>query len=496
MLLNKERFVAMKVLKCSQVIAAEENAVKNGIFSYTALMENAGREAARIISEKYDVCGKNVCVVCGKGNNGGDGVVIAALLAKLGAEVNMFYPFGEPKTETAQKFLPWVKGIKAVDSIENRYDFIIDALFGIGLDRTLDNYTRSVINTMNGCSGIKIAIDIPSGVFCDGGRDEIAFCADFTVTFIGYKLCHFLPETSECCGETVVANIGAPIVEYAYNIIEKPEYTKRSKNSHKGTFGTALLICGSYGMSGAMILAARAALRSGVGILKAIVCDRNYNVFCSSVPEAVTIPVSTTPDGAPEIFDRTILSAASTSTALLLGCGLGRSDDVKAIVRNALLLSNIPIILDADGINAIASDISILRKTKAPVILTPHPKEMARMLGVTTAEVERNRIRFAKKFAVDYNCVMVLKGSNTVVAAPDGRVYINKGGNPGMATGGSGDVLGGMMVAYLASGKSPLDAALSAVWWHSYAADKATEKITQEALLPSDIIEELKSLPF
>ena len=486
----------MKVLKFSQVIAAEENAVNNGIFSYTALMENAGREATRIICKKYDIAGKRVCVVCGKGNNGGDGVVIASLLAKLGADVSIFYPFGAPVTDTAKFFLPLVDGIQKVQFVDKGYDFVIDAIFGIGLDRTLDNKTRSVINDMNACGGIKIAIDVPSGVYCDGGRDEVAFHADLTVTFIGYKPCQFLPETSEFCGETVVADIGVPIVEYAYNTIKKPEYNRRGRNSHKGTYGTALLICGSYGMSGALVLAARAALRSGVGILKAIVCDKNYNVFCTSVPEAVTIPVSTTSDGVPEIFDRTILSSASSSNAMLLGCGLGQSEDAKRIVRNTLLLSSIPIILDADGINAIASDINILRKTKAPVILTPHPKEMARMLGVSTADVERNRIRIAKKFAVDFNCVLVLKGSNTVVASPDGRIYINTGGNPGMATGGSGDVLGGMMVAYLAGGTTPLDAALSAVWWHSYAADRATEKITQEALLPSDIIEELKSLPF
>lgn len=486
----------MKVLKCSQIKAAEENAVNNGIFSYSALMENAGREAVRLICEKYNISAAHICVVCGTGNNGGDGVVVAAMLAKHGADVCIFYPFGQPKTETAKKFLPWVTGIKVVDTIENRYDYIIDALFGIGLDRTLDGKTRSIIHKMNECCGKKIALDIPSGVFCDGGRDEMVFRADFTITFIAYKLCHFLPETSEFCGETVVADIGAPIIEYAYNTIEKPVNKPRAKNSHKGTFGTSLLICGSYGMCGALILAARAALRSGVGILKAIVCDKNYNAFCTSVPEAVTIPVSTTSEGVPEVFDRTILSASSSSTAMLIGCGLGRSEEAKRVVKSALILSNIPIVLDADGINAIAFDISILRKTKAPIILTPHPKEMARMLGVTTEEIERNRFRFAKKFAVDYNCVLVLKGTNTLVAAPDGRVYINTGGNPGMATGGSGDVLAGMLVAYLSSGANPLDAALSAVWWHSYAADKATYKISQEALLPSDIIEELKSLPF
>ncbi len=485
----------MKVLKCSQIKAAEENAVNSGIFSYADLMESAGRKAAKAIIDRYDICGKRICVVCGKGNNGGDGLVVASTLARSGAFVSLVFPFEKPQTDTAQKFIPWIDGIKINDCVDKSADYIIDAIFGIGLDRTLDNYTRQIISTMNSCDAVKIAIDIPSGVFCDGGRDETSFIADFTTTFIAYKPCFFLPETVDFCGEVVVVDIGVPVVDYAYSIIEKPKVFKRLKNSHKGTYGTALLVCGSYGMCGAQILAAKAALRSGVGLVKSIVCDKNYIAFCQSVPEAVTIPVTTTPDGTPEIFDRTILSNASSSNAMLLGCGLGISDDAKRIVKNALLITKIPIIIDADGINAIASDINILRKTKAPVILTPHPKEMSRLTGLSIEEIERNRMKIAKRFAVDYGCVLVLKGTNTVVAAPNGRIYINNGGNSGMATGGSGDVLSGIMVALLAGGATPLQAALDAVWRHSFAADNATLKITQQALLPSDIIEELKYIP-
>lgn len=485
----------MKVIKCSQIKAAEENAVQNGIFSYTALMENAGKAAAKAISEKYNVIGKRVCVVCGKGNNGGDGIVIASILGKMGAFVSLFFPFGEPTTDTAQYFIPCVKNIKRINFVDKNADIIIDAIFGIGLDRTLDNTTRQVINDMNECNAEKIAVDIPSGVFGDGGRDETSFVADFTVTFIAYKPCFFLPETVDLFGEVKLLDIGVPVIDYAYSIITAPHIRKRPKNSHKGTYGTALLLCGSYGMCGAEVLAARAALRSGVGLVKAIVCDKNYTAFCQSVPEAVTIPVPTLTDGTPEVFDRTILSATSSSNALLLGCGLGSSDEAKRIVKNALLISKIPVIVDADGINAIASDINILRKTKAPVILTPHPKEMSRMTGLSVAEIERNRMKIAKKFAIDYGCILVLKGANTVVAAPDGRVFINNIGNPGMATGGSGDVLAGIMVAILAGGDNPLDAALGAVWYHSLAADNAVEKISERALLPSDIIEELKFIP-
>mgnify|MGYP002512630120 CR=1 FL=1 len=344
---------------------------------------------------------------------------------------------------------------------------------------------------MNECNAEKIAVDIPSGVFGDGGRDETSFVADFTVTFIAYKPCFFLPETVDLFGEVKLLDIGVPVIDYAYSIITAPHIRKRPKNSHKGTYGTALLLCGSYGMCGAEVLAARAALRSGVGLVKAIVCDKNYTAFCQSVPEAVTIPVPTLTDGTPEVFDRTILSATSSSNALLLGCGLGSSDEAKRIVKNALLISKIPVIVDADGINAIASDINILRKTKAPVILTPHPKEMSRMTGLSVAEIERNRMKIAKKFAIDYGCILVLKGANTVVAAPDGRVFINNIGNPGMATGGSGDVLSGIIASFVSQGMDTFKSAIAGVYIHGLAGDDVTEKYSMMGNTPTLMLNEL-----
>ncbi len=483
----------MKILTRLQIKETEENAVKSGIFSYKALMENAGAAAAKIITDRYDISGKKVCIVCGSGNNGGDGLVIASYLLKAGAEVFIHFPLGLPKSETALFFFETVRGIPIVSEVLTDADFIIDALFGIGLERQLFGDGAKAVEAMNDAAGIKIAVDLPSGLLCDSGECDLTFKADLTISFIAYKLCELLPPACEYCGEIVIADIGAKISDYSYLTIEKPKLCKRKKNSHKGTYGTALLFCGSYGMCGAEILAAKAALRSGVGIVKALVCDKNYAAFSSNVPEAVTIPVETALSGAPAVYTKLILSSISSSDALLLGCGLGTSDEAKMFVRKTIEYANIPTIIDADGINAVATDINILRKLKAPFILTPHPAEMARLCGTTTDEIERHRVKYAKRFATEFGCVLVLKGSNTIVALPNGSVYFNTIGNSGMATGGSGDVLAGMIVSLLAQGYDTVEAALRAVWFHSEAADNALSKITESALIPSDIIEELKT---
>ncbi len=482
----------MKVLTCTQLKTAEDNAVKNGIFSYAQLMKKAGEGAAKIIADRFFVASKRVCVICGSGNNGGDGLVIASELKKLGANVSMLLPFGYPTTETASRFNEGARGIPVLHSFEGEFDIVIDALFGIGLNRLLSGDIAQLIEKINAYDCAKIAIDVPSGVFCDGGSVACAFKADLTISFSCYKLCNLLPQTSEYCGEVIICDIGIPLNDYAYTTIEAPIKKKRLKNSHKGTFGTALLFCGSYGMCGAEILAARAALRSGAGIVKALVCDKNYSAFTSSVPEAVTLPPATTQSGAPEVYDKVILSSVSSSSALLIGCGLGRSDDAVKLIRRTLEITSIPTVIDADGINAVAGSINLIRNIKAPVILTPHPAEMARLCNTTTEVIEANRVKYAKKFAAENKCVLVLKGANTIVAAPDGRVYFNTTGNSGLATGGSGDVLSGMIVSRLAQGYEPLDAACVSVWLHGKAADNAAKKMQERAMIPSDIIEELK----
>lgn len=486
----------MKVLTLNQLKTAEENAVKNGIYSYCELMKNAGDAATKEILKRYEITAKKVCVICGLGNNGGDGLVVASNLKHNGADVSMLLPFGYPKTDTASVFIKDTAGIKIINdfSEEEDFDIIIDAFFGIGLNRFLSEDISALIERINNYDCVKIAIDIPSGVFCDGGEVLNAFKADLTLTFTSYKLCQLLPQTSEYCGKTVVLDIGIPINDYAYLVVGKPKIHKRPRNSHKGTYGTALLYCGSYGMCGAEILSAKAALRSGVGIVKAIVCDKNYSAFTSAVPEAVTIPVMTAENGSPTVYDKTVLSAVSSSTAMLIGCGLGRSENTVKSVKRALELTNIPTVIDADGINALVGSIDLISKVKAPVILTPHPAEMARLCNTTTDTVESNRIKISKKFAVENKCTLVLKGTNTIIASENGEIYFNTTGNNGLSKGGSGDVLSGMIVSRLAQGYRPLDAALSSVWLHGAVADRLACDISTRAILPTDIIEGLKTI--
>ena len=487
----------MKVLSCEQVRNVENSAVCGGLFSYTQLMQKASKAVFDAIISKYDVVGKSFLIIIGNGNNGGDGLVVSDLLRSAGAFVELYIPFGMPSTETASKFAEKIMHLPINHGINKDYDFYIDALFGIGFNRKLNDDIQYLIGILNRKKGIKIAVDIPSGMFADGGMAQEVFSADLTVTFISYKICQLIPPTSSYCGEIIVNDLGIDVGDnYSYSIVEPPIAKVYDKNSHKGTFGTALLVCGSYGMCGAQILSAKAACVSGAGIVKAIVCDRNYSAFNTSVPEAVTIPVETSIAGAPIIYDKTVLSALSKANSVLIGCGLGQSDDSVSIVKKVLSYTNVPTVIDADGINAVARDISILRNIKAPYILTPHPGEMARLINTTVADVENNRISYAKRFACNHQCVLVLKGANTIIASPQGEVFFNCYGNYGMAKGGSGDVLSGIIVALLANGYDTLTAAKTAVYVHAKAGDMAAEKYNKRTMLPSDILGELKFISF
>ncbi len=483
----------MKVLTGSLIKESEENAVKGGAFSFRELMYRAGSAAARIISEKYGVAGKKITVLCGSGNNGGDGFVAAAALKQSGADVTVVTPFGLPKTENAKYYYGKLCGIKLSDKLtDSRCDIIIDALFGIGLNRPLNEAAENIIKKANSYDCVKAAIDIPSGVEEDTGKVwGEAFSADLTVTFIALKPCFVLPFGSDYCGETFVADIGVPTEKYSYLTTEKPIFKKRRHNSHKGTFGTALLFCGSYGMAGAAILAARAALRSGVGIVKSVLCDSIYAPFTAAVPEAVCVPAKQNKFGtlsAENIDTATLLKGAD---AVLVGCGMGNNADTAEIVRLAAQNTEAPLIIDADGINAICGSIDIIKKRKAPVIITPHPGEMARLLGTTVSAVEENRVSCARDFARENGCTVVLKGANTIIAAENGEIFFNRTGNPGMSTGGSGDVLSGIIASLAAQGMSATEAAKAAVYLHGEAGDRAALKRGQRALIPSDIIEEL-----
>lgn len=482
----------MKILTTALIRESEESAVASGAFSLRDLMFRAGSAAAEIIMKKYDCRGKRITVVCGRGNNGGDGCVTAEILAENGADVTVATPLGEPVAENAVYYYSRLRSVKKTDAFMPGADIIIDAIFGIGLNRAPDGKTAELIKEINSSDSIRIAVDIPSGVAADSGRIlGCAVNADLTVTFIALKPCFVLPDGSDYCGETVVADIGAPPVGYSYLTTEKPMFKKRRHNSHKGTFGTALMFCGSYGMAGAAVLAARSALKSGLGILKSALCESIYYPFTVSVPEAVCVPVKPNKLGTFCPDNLNLPELLNGCSAVLIGCGMGNNEDTARLVRKLVEISEIPLVIDADGINALQGGIDIIKKSKAPIILTPHPGEMARLCSVTVRKVEENRTEIARDFALRYGCVLVLKGANTIIATPSGELYFNMTGNPGMATGGSGDVLAGITLSLLAQGFSTEEAAKAAVYLHGEAGDKAAAMRGERAMLPSDLIEEL-----
>ncbi len=481
----------MSVLTKAQITKAEETAVQNGTFSFRDLMLTAGTSAAKIIEEKYTVKNKKIAVLCGKGNNGGDGYVIAEYLKSKGTHITIVAPFGAPVTENA-KYYSKASTCEFTDDLNEEFDIIIDALFGIGFKGELDQATVQLLNKANSQNCVRIAVDIPSGVECDTGLvNSIAFKADLTVTFIALKPCFLLPMGNDYCGEVNVAPIGVEVTDKTYEIIKEPVFKKRSHNSHKGTFGTALIICGSYGMAGALMLSAKSALRSGLGIAKCVMPKSIYEAFTRFLPEAVCVPSKETKSGTLKYFPRALSHLLRDADAILFGCGSGQSSHNKKILGHLLKHSEKPLVIDADGINTLSSCIELLKQSKAPIILTPHPGEMARLCRVSVDEIEADRVKYAKQFAEKYGCTLVLKGANTIVAESNGNVSFNILGNSGMATGGSGDVLAGITVSLCAQGYSPEESARNAVFLHSLAADKAVQKKSRHALLPTDIIGEL-----
>lgn len=482
----------MSVLTRALIVESEEKAVQNGIFSFRELMYTAGENAAKEILKRYEVKNKKIAVLCGTGNNGGDGCVIASILKNNGADVTVITPFGIPKTENAKYYYNLLENVNKTDAFSENYDIIIDALFGIGFNRKPDDFTKHLFRSVNKSKAIKISIDMPSGVECDNGIVfSDAICADLTLTFIALKPCFVLPSGSDYCGEVKVIDIGVAPVGKTYDIIKKPTFQKRKHNSHKGTYGTALLIVGSYGMAGAAMLSSKAALRSGLGIAKCVVPKSIYDAFTCYLPEAVCVPSNETEKGILDFNFLDFENLLSGCDAVLCGCGMGNDENTKKIISYLLNNCTKPIIIDADGINSMLDSIELLKSSEVPVVLTPHPGEMARLCKVTVPEIENDRVGFAKRFATEYGCCVVLKGANTIVAESNGNVSFNIFGNPGMATGGSGDVLAGITVSLLAQGFNSEDAAKSAVYLHSLAADKAVQKRNMHSLLPSDIIEEL-----
>lgn len=272
--------------------------------------------------------------------------------------------------------------------------------------------------------------------------------------------------------------------------IVKQALAPRPDDAHKGTMGTLLSICGCYGMAGACLLSSKAALRSGIGLLKCALPKSIYPIAAVSIWESVYLPLEETPDGKTAAANLPFLRDQAAD-AVLIGCGMSVCDDTRALVRGFLEACDKPLLLDADALNCLADDPSVLRRVKAPVVITPHPAEMGRLLGVSAREVNADREMTAKRFAADYGVIVVLKGAGTVTAAPDGRAVINTTGNSGMATGGSGDVLAGICASLLAQGGEAFDSAAAAVYLHGLAGDLAAARLGKISMLPTDLLDAL-----
>ncbi|MGI6587336.1 MAG: NAD(P)H-hydrate dehydratase [Peptococcia bacterium] len=482
------------------------------------LMENAGRSVALAIQDLYRGKGKgNFVFLVGKGNNGGDALVAARHLYQQGADIKLFFLFPPEEFQgLVQK--NWslledlgVKGHYLADEHSfylfklclSNCSLIIDGIFGTGLRKQLPQNVVEVITLVNNCSCPVLAIDVPTGVDADHGQvGEKCIRAQYTVTFAWAKRGLVLYPAKKYVGKLLVADISLPVE--GLNLIDSIQYyvdqefvqdflPSRDEEGHKNTFGHVLVIAGSPGMMGAAYLASKAVLRSGAGMVTTCVPESLANVFDLALPEAITKGVRETEKGA--------LSAAGWSVikeilpgkkALVFGPGLGTENQIKHLLQK-VLEADMPLVLDADGLNVLAKEPDVLQKAQGSLILTPHPGEMARLLGTTVALVQENRVETALEAAAKFQAVVVLKGAATVIATPEKEVFINSTGCSTLATAGAGDVLAGAIGGLLAQGLSPLEAAVLGVYIHGLAGEILAREKGQRGVLAGDVVE---TLPF
>ena len=508
----------MIILNNSQTKKLEDYAVKNGSFEHARLMENAGAAVCRFINDLIGSANKSIAVVCGIGNNGGDGFVVAKRLLEGGAKVRVLLALGAPTTDDARKFLGECEsaGIRTLSftaeeekpefakTIENS-DIIVDAIFGVGFHGVVSGELSEVIGMINASHGLVVSVDVPSGVDSDSGEVSGACVrADHTVTFSTRKPGHVIYPAVDYCGEVHVAAIGIDdhVIREQEHHISTIDYDdvcrcfpKRERNTHKGVFGKLLCICGSLGMAGSATFAGKAAVMSGVGMVEMAVPAEIYPIVAGNLVDPVYVLLNSAKSGTVSAGSiPLLLEKLKDVTAVMIGCGMGRGKDVTEVVEAVIRHSDVPIVIDADGLNAIKDDLGVLGEAKAPIVMTPHPGEMARLVGKTNTEVQSQRLEVASSFAMTFGVYMVLKGANTVCATPDGRIMINLTGNPGMSKSGSGDVLAGLLGSLLAQGMGPEEAAASAVHIHGLAGDRAAESYSQHSMTANDIIIEFSEI--
>ncbi len=485
-----------KIITVPQTRDADNYSIKEKFKSSWELMENAANAFVNALDQQ-NLLSKTISVLCGTGNNGGDGLAVCRILNERGFDADAYFiKFKDKLSTDCELNFKKLKNVTVINQNDplpdfKQYDILIDALLGTGINGAVTGFLAEVIDAMNSSGKTIYSIDIPSGLICDGITESSCVVkSDLVITFQRPKLCFFLPENGQFIKKWQAVDIGLSedyIQDLASNkYLIDSEISKfvqnRERFSHKGTFGHALIMAGSYGKMGAAILSVRACLRSGVGLVTSYIPKIGYDIMQISAPECMCITDE----------DNHVLSQSTETVkydAIGIGPGIGTEAKTIDFITNTLKNAKQKMVLDADALNIISNNKELLSHLSPNTILTPHLKEFDRLVGTSENSLERieKQLTFSKK----HKCIIVLKGASTTISSVDGILYFNSSGNAGMATGGSGDVLTGIITGLLAQRYEPLLAALIGVYFHGVAGDKAAQQKGQSTLIASDIIENL-----
>ncbi|MCX7974674.1 MAG: NAD(P)H-hydrate dehydratase [Candidatus Aminicenantes bacterium] len=504
----------MKVLTAKEMKEIDRQTIEEVGIPGPVLMENAGRQIFLAIASKFpDLNKERIVIVAGKGNNGGDGLVVARHLFNQGCQPQIFLLASkkEVKGDAALNLrIAENIGLKVWEVLEERdwnelnqalgkATIIIDAIFGTGLEKPAEGIYARAIELINRSSAFKIAVDIPSGLSSD--TPELigpAIKAEMTVTLGVPKIAHVLPPAEEYVGEVIVADISLPSFlfsdeKHRVEWLEKKKilnwFMPRKRDTHKGTYGHLLILAGSMGKTGAAIMAARAALRSGAGLVTVATPKSCLPIIARSTMELMTEPLPESEEGS--VSSRALARLKEIlkgKDALLIGPGLSTHPETSELLSSLLPEVTLPCLIDADGLNILAQRPELLSRLPQPCILTPHPGEFSRLVQIKVGEILAQRLTLTSEFSKKYGVFLVLKGHRTIISSPDGRIFINPTGNPGMASGGSGDVLSGLAASFLMQIKDPFLAIAAAVYVHGLSGDIAKEKIGERPLVAGDLI--------
>ena len=494
----------MKLYSAEQIYKADQISIKKEEIGSNELMERAALQLFNWMHLRMQGAQVKIHLFCGIGNNGGDGIALARHLLDHGYNIEVYViNYSEKRSKDFLINMERLKDRKIWPNFMNangelpeihKDDIIVDGIFGIGLNRTPDDWVVKIIQHLNASNAFILSIDIPSGLFTDQGPDnfDAVIKSNFVLSFQTPKLVFFLPETGPFTEQWEVLDIGLDpeylmTTETDYELIGKNEvlniYKPREKYAHKGTYGHALIIGGSYGKIGAVCLSAKAALSSGSGLVTSYVPKIGYGILQTSLPEVMVLT-----DAAEEILVN--IEFDLEPSVIGIGVGMGTSDKTVEGFSEFIKSNERPLVIDADALNILSQNKGLLKEMSKDAILTPHPKELERLIGKWKDDFEKleKTMRFSKR----YECVVVIKGAHTIVVQNE-KGYVNTTGNPGMATAGSGDVLTGIITGLRAQGYTGLDAAIFGVYLHGKAGDIAIDKTGFQSLIASHLIENLGS---